>query len=70
MIELILRNDFATVKLFIDDSSERPRVKITDTNSDSEITLDLLEIEALTRLGHPDFGPIITGRWPPAVSGR
>ncbi len=70
MIELILRNDFATVKLCIDDSSERPRVKITDTNGGSEITLDLLEIEALTRLGHADFTLIITGSWPPAVSGR
>jgi hypothetical protein len=70
VIELILRNDFATVKLAIDDSPERPRVKITHADGGSEITLDLLELEALTRLGHADFAPIITGSWPPTGNGR
>jgi len=64
IIEVLLSNDFATVKLSIYRSAERPRLRIYDANLGFEITLDPLEIEALTRLGHSDFGALIAGTMP------
>lgn len=67
MGEFMLRNDFATVKLSVHESPDRPRITIADVNTGRKITLDLLEIEALTRIRHSDFGSIVTGNWPPTT---
>ena len=52
---ILLRNEFASVEVLKDDSANGPRLLIRDLEDGSEIYLDPLEVESLTRRTHADF---------------
>jgi hypothetical protein len=54
-----IRNEFAMVELGIETDSNGVRVRVRDAETGEGISLDPLELEALTRLDHRDFGPLI-----------
>lgn len=56
---LSLRNEFAMVEVSVHTDANGARLILRDTESGDQIALDPLELEALTRLSHSDFGPII-----------
>lgn len=57
-----IRNEFAMVEVSLEADANGPRVLIRDPESDTVILLDPLELEALTRLRHDHFGPLILQR--------
>lgn len=59
---MILRNEFATVEVALDQNANGPRLLVRDLEHNREIHLDLLEVESLTRLRHEDFAPWVTPR--------
>lgn len=59
---LSIRSEFAMVELQIRSGASGPRVLLRDVEADTSITLDPLELEALTRLDHESFGPLIVER--------
>lgn len=66
-----LRSEFAMVELEIrevphrlHDENDRYSVTIRDLENDESITLDVLELESLTRMKHEDFGPLIVDHYP------
>jgi hypothetical protein len=61
---LSVSSEFAMIELSISVTSTGPRVVISDPETEQSIALDPLELEALTRLSHEDFGPLILDRWP------
>lgn len=52
---LSLRNEFGSVEVIRDERANGPRLLIRDLEDGSEIYLDLLEVESLTRRTHADF---------------
>ncbi len=52
---ILLRNEFASVEIIKDDSANGPRLLVRDLEDGSEIYLDPLEVESLTRRTHADF---------------
>lgn len=52
---ILLRNEFASVEILKDDSANGPRLLVRDLEDGSEIYLDPLEVESLTRRTHDDF---------------
>lgn len=54
-----LRNEFASVRIGIRSERNRAQLEIRNTETDEAIRLDPLELEALTRMRHADFGPLI-----------
>lgn len=57
--ETSLRNEFAAVKIVIMRHYNSEELEIRNTETDEAIRLDPLELEALTRMRHSDFGPLI-----------
>jgi hypothetical protein len=55
----ILRNEFALVEITVVDAGNGPALSIRDADSGRSIVLDPLELEALTRCKHADFGPLV-----------
>ncbi len=56
---MVLRNEFAMVELRLEDDGNGPRLLIRDADTGHSIRLDPLEVEALTRMRHEDFGPLL-----------
>lgn len=54
-----IRNEFAVVDLTIRESEGGSVLQVRDILRGTTITLDALELEALTRLRHADFGPLV-----------
>lgn len=54
-----VRNEFAMVELEISKGPIAQTLRIRNAETDEEICLDPLELEALTRLAHRAFGPLI-----------
>lgn len=66
-----LRNEFSSVELTIntdgfpdDDPTGRVSLTVRDLENNMEITLDVLELESLTRMSHAQFGPLIVDHFP------
>ncbi len=55
----VLRNEFAMVEVMISTTGSKHTLRIRNADTDDEITLDALELEALTRMSHRSFGPLI-----------
>lgn len=53
--KISLRNEFASVEVMKDESANGPRLLIRALEDGTEIYLDLLEVESLTRKSHADF---------------
>lgn len=65
------RSEFAMIALEIrevehrkDQEHDRYSVTIRDLENGMSITLDVLELESLTRMKHSDFGPLIVDHYP------
>jgi hypothetical protein len=56
---MLLRNEFALVEVRVEDAGSGPALRIRDAETDRSILLDALELEALTRLSHNDFGRLV-----------
>ncbi|QIN79969.1 hypothetical protein GBA65_17200 [Rubrobacter marinus] len=56
---ILLRNEFASVEIMKDDSANGPRLLVRDLEDGSEIYLDPLEVESLTRRAHADFAEFV-----------
>ncbi|MDH6288237.1 hypothetical protein M2275_003143 [Rhodococcus opacus] len=54
-----MRSEFATVQVSVDRTANGPRLRIVDTRRRTEILLDPLELEALTRLDHDQLRELI-----------
>jgi hypothetical protein len=59
---LILRNEFATVWVAVQQETTGVRVVVTDAEAGTSIALDPLELEAISRLRHEDFDDLILER--------
>lgn len=55
----IYRNEFAMVEVGRYETQSGPRLHIRDLSSGSEVFLDPLELEGLTRCRHEHFAPLI-----------
>lgn len=55
----VIRNEFAMVEVGRDDAAKGERLLIRDVQTGATIYLDSLELEALTRLRHKDFAPLV-----------
>ena len=53
------RNEFAMVYVSRVESANGVVMHIQDAASGNEIYLDAIELEALTRVGHSDFAPLL-----------
>lgn len=54
-----VRNEFAMVELEITKGPTAQTLHIRNAETDEVVRLDPLELEALTRLAHRAFGPLI-----------
>jgi hypothetical protein len=52
---LVLRNEFATVEVMLDETANGPRLLVRDLETGRQVHLDALEVESLTRMSHDDF---------------
>ena len=52
---VVLKNEFASVEVGLDESANGSRLLIRDLQSGREVYLDPLELEALTRVPHREF---------------
>ena len=52
---LVLRNEFATVEVLLDETANGPRLLVRDLETARQVHLDALEVESLTRMIHDDF---------------
>lgn len=66
-----LRSEFGMISLEVREVEHRKHqehdrfsVTIRDLENGMSITLDVLELEALTRMKHEDFGPLIVDHYP------
>lgn len=63
-VRVRVRNEFAVVELSVLHGRTGDRVQIRDVETGTIIELDALELEALSRVAHEDFGPLIVDRNP------
>lgn len=56
---VLLRSEFAMVEVRVEDTGNGPGLRIRDADTGQEILLDPLELEALTRMHHADFGQLV-----------
>ena len=54
-----IKNEFAIVDLHVQETYGGTLLQIRDIQRGTTITLDALELEALTRLRHADFGALV-----------
>jgi hypothetical protein len=59
-----LRSEFAVVDVTVLRDGNGVRMRVRDPETGACIVLDPLELEALTRMEHRDFGPLIVDRFP------
>jgi hypothetical protein len=59
MEDPIFRNEFAMVEVRRNEDANSVRLLIRDVATGNEIYLDPLELEALTRLTHDEFAPLV-----------
>lgn len=59
MERVVLQSEFAMVEVRTDHSANGVRLHIKDLGSGTEIYLDPLELEALTRVDHDFFVPLV-----------
>ena len=59
----VIRNEFASVEVSVDETSGAKALRITDLRSGSKIELDSLELEALTRITHRHLEPFVDPNW-------
>lgn len=66
-----LRSEFGMIALEVQEVEHRKHqehdkyaVTIRDLENGMSITLDVLELESLTRMKHEDFGPMIVDHYP------
>lgn len=59
MDRVVFQSEFAMVEVRSDHSGNGARLHIKDLGSSNEIFLDPLELEALTRVGHDFFVPLV-----------
>lgn len=59
MDDSIFQNEFAMVQVKKDDSANGVRLLIRDMATGNKIYLDPLELEALTRVAHAHFQPLV-----------
>jgi hypothetical protein len=52
---LVLRNEFAMVEVALVEGRNGPGLAVRDSETGAGVTLDPLELEALTRLRHEDL---------------
>lgn len=52
---LVLRNEFATVEVLLDETANGPRLLVRDLETGRQVHLDALEVASLTRMSHDDF---------------
>jgi hypothetical protein len=52
---LVLRNEFATVEILLDETANGPRLLVRDLETGRQVHLDALEVESLTRMTPDDF---------------
>lgn len=70
---VLLRSEFAMVEVRVEDGGNGPGLRIRDTDTGETILLDPLELEALTRMRHAQFGQLVlrdgelSGGTPPEV---
>ena len=62
---LRIRNEFAVVELTVLRGRTGDRVRFRDVETGTTAELDALELEALSRVEHDNFGPLIVDRFPP-----
>jgi hypothetical protein len=55
----VLRNEFAMVEISVRDREAGPMLEIVDAENGTSITLDPLELEALTRFPHRALAPLL-----------
>jgi hypothetical protein len=58
-VKVLISNEFARVEVEQQDSANGQRLLIRDPSTGASIYLDALELEAITRLRHQDFGRFI-----------
>ncbi len=58
-VRALLRSEFALVEITVVDSGNGPALRLRDVETGRSIVLDPLELEALTRCKHADFGPLV-----------
>lgn len=58
-LPLVLRSEFAMVEVTVEDGGNGPALRIRDADTGRTILLDPLELEALTRMRHGEFGPLL-----------
>lgn len=63
---LAVYNEFARVEVTVETGGNGPLLVVRDPEIGNEVALDPLELEALTRVRHREFGPLILDRWPDA----
>lgn len=63
-VKVRVRNEFAMVELAVVQGRTGDRVRIRDVETGTAIELDALQLEALTRVEHERFGPLIVDRFP------
>lgn len=56
---IVLRSEFAMVEVSVDSSGSGPALAVRDAETGDTVSLDPLELEALTRLRHEDLARII-----------
>lgn len=59
-----LRNEFAMVQVTLATDGNVQVLRIRNAETDEMIELDPLELEALTRMRHREFGPLIVAEDP------
>lgn len=55
----VLRNEFAMVEVSVREREAGPMLEIVDVENGTSITLDPLELEALTRFPHRALAPLL-----------
>lgn len=56
---LVMRNEFAYVRVSLHDPGGRPRLRIEDLRTQQRVELDPIELEALAWARHEDLSPLL-----------
>ena len=67
---MVVRNEFATVLLEPEGEADQSVVRITDLRTGRQVSLDPLELEALTRLSRDDLTILVDPSFPGLAGDR
>lgn len=56
---LVMRNEFAHVRVSLHDPGGRPRLRIEDLRTQQAVELDPIELESLAWARHEDLSPLL-----------